>query len=83
MKVESDVACLTEKGREFQVTGPIYRKDLSPRALLYTLGTRKIRVEVKQLGEVWRSCTRDNVEAGGSYFVLNPAADEQPMEIEE
>ena len=30
-----------------------------------------------------RSCTRDNVEAGESYFVLNPAADQQPMEIEE
>ena len=30
-----------------------------------------------------RSCTKDNVEAGESYFVLNPAADEQPMEIEE
>ena len=36
---------------------------------------------MKQLGEVWRSCTRDNVEAGESYFVLNPAADRQPMEV--
>ena len=33
------------------------------------------RVEMKQLREVWRSCTRDNVEADESYFVLNPAAD--------
>ena len=32
---------------------------------------------MKQLGEVWRSCTRDNVEAGESYFVLNLAADRQ------
>ena len=31
------------------------------------------RVKMKQL--VWRSCSRDNVEAGESYFVLNPAAD--------
>ena len=38
---------------------------------------------MKQLGEVWRSCTRDNVEAGESYFVLNPAADWQPVEIKE
>ena len=38
---------------------------------------------MKQLGEVWRSCTRDNVEAGESYFVLNPAADWQPMESKE
>ncbi|WP_419652715.1 hypothetical protein, partial [Thiolapillus sp.] len=44
LKEESDVACLTEKEREFQMTGPIYCKDLSPRVLLHTLGTRKIRV---------------------------------------
>ena len=48
----------------------------------WTKRTRR-RVEVKQLGEVWRSCTRDNVEAGESYFVLNPAADRQPVEIKE
>ena len=29
---------------------------------------------MKQVREVWRSCTRDNVEADESYFVLNPAA---------
>ena len=34
----------------------------------------KRRVEMKQLREVW-SCTRNNVEADESYFVLNPAAD--------
>ena len=44
LKEKSDVACLTEKGREFQITGPIYCKDLSSRVLLHTLGTRKIRV---------------------------------------
>ena len=44
LKEESDVACLTEKGREFQMTGPMYRKDLSPKILLHTLGTLKIRV---------------------------------------
>ena len=33
------------------------------------------RVEMKQLREVWRSCTRDNVEADESYVVLNSAAD--------
>ena len=36
---------------------------------------RRVRVEMKQSREVWRSCTRDNVETGESYFVLNPAAD--------
>ena len=40
----------------------------------WTKRTRR-RIEVKQLGEVWSSCTRDNVEAGESYFVLNLAAD--------
>ena len=35
LKEESDVMCLIEKGREFQMTGPIYLKDLSPRALLH------------------------------------------------
>ena len=44
LKEESDMACLTEKEKEFQMTGPIYWKDLSPRVLLHTLGTRKIRV---------------------------------------
>ena len=29
---------------------------------------------MKQLREVLRSCTRDNVEADESYFVLNPGA---------
>ena len=44
---------------------------------------RTRRIEMKQLREVWRSCTRDNVEASESYFVLNPAADRQPMQIKE
>ena len=26
---------------------------------------------MKQLREVWKSCTRDNVKAGEGYFVLN------------
>ena len=30
---------------------------------------------MKQIREAWRSCTRDNVEADESYFVLNLAAD--------
>ena len=38
---------------------------------------------MKQLREVQRNCTRDNMEAGESYFVLNPAADRQLMEIKE
>ena len=37
LKEESEVACLTEKGKEFQMTGPMYWKDLSPRVLLHTL----------------------------------------------
>ena len=44
---------------------------------------RKNKRGNEKLGDVWRSCTRDNVEAGESYFVLNPAADRQPMEIRE
>ena len=74
-----------DEGR-FQSTGPMYWKDLSPRVLLPILGTRKDasirgwakrtrrRVEMKQLKEIWRSCTRINVEADESYFVLNPVA---------
>ena len=38
---------------------------------------------MKLLREVRRNCTRDNLEAGESYFVLNPAADRQSMEIKE
>ena len=41
MKEESDVASLTEKERELQMTGLIYLKNLSPRVLLHTLGTWK------------------------------------------
>ena len=40
-------------------------------------------MEMEQLREIWRSCTRDNVEAGGIYIVLNPTADWQPVRIEE
>ena len=29
---------------------------------------------MKQLRVVWKSCTRDNVEADESNFALNPAA---------
>ena len=54
----------------------------NPSIWSWTKRTRR-RIEMKQLGEVWRSCTRDNVEAGESYFVLNPAADRQLMEIKE
>ena len=46
----------------------------------WTLRTRR-RIEMKQLRDVWRSCTRDNVEKGKSYVVMNSAADRQPMEI--
>ena len=33
------------------------------------------RVEMKQPRQVWMSCTRDNMEAAESYFVLTLAAD--------
>ena len=33
------------------------------------------RVVMKQFREVWRSCTRDNMEVDENYFVLKPAAD--------
>ena len=39
------------------------------------------RAEKKQLTEVWRSCTRNNVETDDSYLVLNPAAGWQQLEI--
>ena len=38
LKEESEDECLTERGREFQSTGPMYLKDFSPRALLPILG---------------------------------------------
>ena len=38
---------------------------------------------MKQLRGIWRSYTRDDVEAGENYFVLNPAAGRQRMEIKE
>ena len=41
---ESEDECLTETGREFQITGPMYWKDLSPRVLLPVQGTRNIWV---------------------------------------
>ena len=44
LKDESDEAYLTEKGREFQITGPMYGKDLSLRVLQPILGTQKIQV---------------------------------------
>ena len=52
---------LTERGRVFQITGPVYRKvkESLPRGPSANP----------------MNCTRDNVEADGSYFVLNPAAD--------
>ena len=37
------------------------------------------RVEMKQIREICMSCTRDNVEAAESYFVLNLDADWQPV----
>ena len=45
-KEESEDECLTlvtERCREFQITGLIYSKCLYPRVLLPILGTRKIR----------------------------------------
>ena len=67
------------------ITGPVSRKDLSPKVLLPASsehGRSKAQQrewaeweQRKQLREVWRSCTVDNVEAGERYFVLNLAAD--------
>ena len=31
--------------------------------------------------QMWRRCTKNNVEADESHFVLNPAADWQPVDI--
>ena len=50
LKEESEDECLTERGSEFQSTGPMYWKDLSPRVLLPILGTRKMRVSAAE----WR-----------------------------
>ena len=33
-----------------------------------------MKVDMKQLREVSRSCSRDNVEADESYFVSNPVS---------
>ena len=41
-----------ERGREFQSTGPMYWKDLSPRVLLPNLGTRKTRVSAAELKDL-------------------------------
>ena len=38
----------TERGREFQITGPMYWKGLSPRVLLPILGTQTIRVRLSE-----------------------------------
>ena len=35
LKEESEDKCITERGREFQITGPMYWKDLSPRNRKY------------------------------------------------
>ena len=40
LKDEREEKCLTERGREFQITGPMYLKDLSPKALLQSLDYR-------------------------------------------
>ena len=39
LKEESEDECLTERGRKFQSTGPMYSKYLSPRVFLPILGT--------------------------------------------
>lgn len=44
LKDESDEAYLTQKGREFRITGPMCWKDLSLRVLQPILGTQKIQV---------------------------------------
>ena len=44
VKEDSEEECLTERGREFQITGPMFEKDLTPRVPLPILGTRKMRV---------------------------------------
>ena len=66
VKEESEDECLTERGREFQITGPIYWKDLFPRVRLPYARNKEYssirgwakrvrrRVEMKQLREVWR-----------------------------
>ena len=44
IKEESEDECQTDGGREFQITGPMYSKALSPKVLLPILGTRNTRV---------------------------------------
>ena len=77
LKEESEDECLTERGREFQITFPMYSKDLPqvPSAHARNMEDASIRggakrakkrVEMKQLREVRRSCTRENVEADES-----------------
>ena len=44
LKEEREEKCLTERGRDFQITGPMSSKDLPPRVLMSILGTRNILV---------------------------------------
>ena len=76
-----------EKGREFQMTGPMYEK-ISPRGSScpsseHRRVERARRVEIKQLWEAWTSCATDKVESGKSYVALNPAAAREPVQIKE
>ena len=77
IKEESEDECLTERGREFQITFPMYSKDLPQVPSAHGKNTEdssirggakraKKKVEMKQLREVRRSCTRENVEADES-----------------
>ena len=38
LKEEIEDECLTERGREFQITRPMYLKDISPRVLQLSIG---------------------------------------------
>ena len=63
LKEESEEECLTEIGREFQMTGPTYWKDLSCSVLWPILGTQKIRIfeaERRERGEERRDEATQN-----------------------
>ena len=51
LKEVSKEECLTKTGREFQISGPVYWTDLSPRVILPILRTRKIRVSAAEQRE--------------------------------
>ena len=76
LKEESEDECLTERGREFQSTGPMHWKDLSPRVLPPIPGTRKMWVSAGQRRErgEWRWSRRTCVFCNSPFSLTTSSA---------